>query len=104
MSTERLRRLIEKWRGFASEPIQLPPETTAEAALTWFNGRNRAYAACADELEALLAAGSPTLVEQVMKLQTYAYAWQGTEFGGLVERDKVLAILSAASEPARKDP
>lgn len=59
MSSDPLRRLIDKWRGFASEPIQLPPGTTAETALTWFNGRNRAYTACADELEAAVRAPTP---------------------------------------------
>lgn len=40
---------------------------------------------------------------QIMRLQTYAMNWQGTEFGGLIERDKVLAALRGVGTPQEKE-
>lgn len=45
-----------------------------------------------------------SLIEQVEQLRTYAMNWQGTEFGGLIERDKVLAILKAEPLAASSSP
>lgn len=50
--------------------------------------------------------GLDALIAKIQKLQTYAMNWQGTEFGGLIERDKVLAVLAEQQEtpaPTKND-